>query len=156
MSEYTFQNRPYLIFAVCFLSVAFGAMDSVLASAYLPNITRDLTGGAGDGATGMVGSWLSFCFLLGGAGGGILMGFLSDKLGRKKALVIGLLSYGAGSGLGAFASSWPLLAFMRILIGAGVGTALVITAVIISEHWLPRTRAVALGILWETGVWHSV
>jgi MFS family permease len=45
------------------------------------------------------------------------------------------------------ATSWPLLAGTRVLVGIGVGAALVVSAVIVAEAWEARTRAVMLGIL---------
>lgn len=137
----------YRLFTLCFLSVALGAMDSVFSSAYLPDIVRDLTGLTGDAATGAVGSWVSFAFLAGATLGGILLSFLSDRIGRRAVLTLALLCYGSGSALGALAGSWEMLAVTRVLVGVGVGTALVVSAVIISETWEERTRAVALGIL---------
>ena len=137
----------YRLFALCFLSVAFGAMNSVLSSAYLPDIVRDLTGQTGDAVTGHVGSWVNFAFMAGGTLGGIALGFLSDRIGRRAVLMLALVCYGAGAALGALAGSWEMLAVTRVLVGAGVGAALVVSAVIISETWAERTRAVALGIL---------
>lgn len=141
------QSRPYLLFILCFLSVALGAMNSVLSSAYLPDIVRELTGQTGDAATGHVGSWVNFDFSAGGTLGGIALSFLSDRIGRRAVLMLALLCYGVGSGLGALAGSWEILAFTRLLVGAGVGAALVVSAVIISETWEECSRAVALGIL---------
>lgn len=141
------QSRPYLLFVLCFLSVALGAMDSVFSSAYLPDIARDLAGVADDATTGKIGSWTSFFFLVGGTLGGIALGFLSDKIGRRAVLALALLFYGVGSALGAIAGSWEIVAATRILVGIGVGTALVVSVVVISEVWEEKTRAIALGIL---------
>lgn len=144
------QSNPhykYRLFALCFLSVTLGAMDSVLSSAYLPDIVRDLTGKTGDVVTGEIGSWVNFAFLAGGALGGIVLGFLSDRIGRRTVLALALLCYGVGSGLGAISMGWEMLTATRLLVGAGVGATLVVSAVILSETWETRTRAVALGIL---------
>lgn len=138
---------PYRLFALCFLSVAFGAMNSVLSSAYLPDIVRHFTAQAGDDVTGRIGSWVNFAFLTGATIGGILLGFLSDRIGRRAVLMLALICYGTGSALGAVSASWEMFAFTRVLTGAGVGAALVVSAVIISESWEVRTRAVALGVL---------
>lgn len=140
-------SSPYLIFALCFLSVTLGALDSVLLTAYLPDIALNLTGLADDAVTGRIGSWTSFCFLLGGTLGGIALGFLSDRIGRRAVLALAMLCYGAGSGLGALAPTWEVLALLRVVVGVGVGAALVVSAVVVTEHWPARSRAVALGLL---------
>lgn len=141
------RRNDYFLFTLCFLSVAWGAMNSVLSSAYLPDIVRTLTGRSDDTATGGAGSWINFAFLAGGTVGGIALGFLSDRVGRKTVLLLALVCIGGGSGLGALSTRWEILAATRLLVGAGVGAVLVASAVLISETWLVRTRPVALGIL---------
>ncbi len=137
----------YQLFALCFLSVALGAMDSVLSSAYLPDIVRSLAPRLDEAGKGTVGAWINFAFLAGATLGGIAFGFLSDHIGRRTVLILALGSYSAGSAAGALAGSWEVFAFTRLLVGAGVGAALVVSAVLVSENWEPRSRAVALGIL---------
>ncbi|HLF64591.1 MAG TPA: MFS transporter [Saprospiraceae bacterium] len=134
------------LFVICFAGVTFGAMDSVLAPAYLPEILRDM-GSAGDAETAArVGAWINFSFLAGGSVGGILLSFISDRIGCRKVLALSLLLYGAGSGLGIYAPNWELLAVTRFLVGTGVGAALVVTVVMIANAWT-KASAVALGIL---------
>lgn len=137
------QQYNFRLFGLAFSTVVLGAMDSVLSSAYLPDIIRDL----GNGDEGWVASWINFAFLAGGAIGGIGLSFLSDRIGRRAVMQLALLCYGLGSGLGALSGSWELLTLTRLLVGAGVGAALVVSAVMVAEAWHPRTRAVALGIL---------
>lgn len=139
--------RPYLLFLLCFLSVVFGALNSVLSSAYLPDIIRSLAPDANEATRGTIGAFINFSFLMGGALGGIAMGFLSDRVGRRSVLVLALLCYGSGSGVGALTNSWQSLAITRLLVGVGVGAALVVTAVMLAEAWEARTRAVMQGIL---------
>lgn len=135
------------LFALCFLAVALGAADSVLASAYLPDIVRELLPSATTTDAGLAGAWVNFAFLAGGTVGGILLGFLSDRIGRRAILALALLCYGLGSAAGALAPGWEMLALSRLLVGAGVGAALVVTAVLITEAWKKEGRAVALGML---------
>ena len=49
--------------------------------------------------------------------------------------------------MGAWMQDWKVLAATRFLVGIGVGNALVVSAVIISEMWPERSKAVALGVL---------
>lgn len=143
----TQRARPYVLFLLCFLGVVFGALNSVLSSAYLPDIIRSLAPDADEAMRGTIGAFINFSFLIGGALGGIAMGFLSDRVGRRAVLALSLVCYGVGSGAGALASSWQLLSVTRLLVGVGVGAALVVTAVMVTEAWEARTRAVMQGIL---------
>lgn len=51
--------------------------------------------------------------------GAILLGFLADKLGRQRTIVVGLLIYGASSVLFAFGRDF--LYFVMLLAAAGIG-----------------------------------
>lgn len=53
--------------------------------------------------------------------GGLLIGFLGDKIGRKNALLVSLVLIGAGAILSAFAWDFISLLIFRILAGIGVG-----------------------------------
>ena len=141
------KSYPYILFTFSFLSVALGAMNSVLAPAYLPDILKDLQGSSGSMPSDNAGAWINFTFLAGTTMGGILLSFISDHTGRKKSLVFSLLLCGIGCGLGALCTSWQQLAATRFVVGIGVGTALVISTVVLSETWALRTKAIALGIL---------
>ncbi|MFZ1678036.1 MAG: MFS transporter [Saprospiraceae bacterium] len=143
MSESRFY--PYLVFAICFLGVAMGAMNSVLAPSYLPDIIKELNHFSLTSEN--AGAWINFSFLAGGTIGGICLGFISDWMGRKKTLAFALFLCGAGSGLGALCSSWFLLAATRFIVGIGVGAILVVSVVILTEIWEKKTNGVALGIM---------
>ncbi len=136
---------PYFVFAICFLGVALGAMNSVLAPAYLPDIIKELNHFSLTSEN--AGAWINFSFLAGGTIGGICLGFISDWIGRKKTLAFALLFCGAGSGIGALCTSWLVLASTRFLVGIGVGAVLVLSVVILTEIWEKKRSGVALGIM---------
>lgn len=138
---------PYLLFLISFLSVAFGAMDSVLSAAYLPEILKDLDSYINEEIAAERGAWINFAFLAGGTIGGIILGFTGDHLGRKRTTILGLLFYGGGSAFGIIASNWQMFAGTRFIVGIGVGAVLVTSAVTLSDMWSARTKAIALGIL---------
>ncbi|MEO6130664.1 MAG: MFS transporter [Saprospiraceae bacterium] len=136
---------PYFVFSICFLGVAVGAMDSILAPAYLPEILKELNHFSL--LTENAGAWINFSFLGGGTIGGICLGFISDWIGRKKTLAIALFFCGAGSGLGAICCTGLLLALTRFVVGVGVGAILVVSVVILTEIWEKKANGVALGIM---------
>lgn len=53
--------------------------------------------------------------------GGVIFGFLSDKIGRKSILQLTILIYSIGTFLCGFASNITLLLIFRIITGLGVG-----------------------------------
>jgi len=60
-----------------------------------------------------------YATMAGIAGGALLLGFLADRIGRKRTIVLGLALYGASSLL--FAISHAFLAFVVLLAVAGLG-----------------------------------
>ena len=60
-----------------------------------------------------------YATMIGIAGGALLLGFLADRIGRKRTIVLGLALYGASSLL--FAVSHAFFAFVILLAVAGLG-----------------------------------
>lgn len=71
--------------------------------------------------------------LLGLAGGQIIAGPLSDTLGRRKPLLIGLTLYAIASLLCAIAPSTPFLIFLRLIQGASGAAGIVISRAIVRD-----------------------
>lgn len=93
--------------------------------------------------------WIASIFNLTAATAGLLTGVLADRLGRRRALNLGLLTLGAGSLLGAFSVSvWGLLA-SRIVEGFGF------VAVVVSAPALLREAATESRVRLVLGAWSS-
>jgi MFS family permease len=99
--------------------------------------------------------------MLGWAGGGIA-GILADYFGRRRTLMLSILSYAVFSGLAAISwDYWSLLAF-RFLVGLGLGAEWGPGAAIVAEQWAPASRgkaggvlhaAYGVGLLLASGIW---
>jgi MFS transporter, DHA1 family, multidrug resistance protein len=107
-----------MLFALTALSI-----DAMLPA--LPQIARDLSPGAPNAAQLVVTS-----FVLGLGLGTLLMGPLSDALGRRRVIAFGIGLYLIGCGLAVIADSMALLLAARVLQGLGIAA--------------PRTAGIAL------------
>ncbi|MTI84248.1 MAG: aromatic acid/H+ symport family MFS transporter [Firmicutes bacterium] len=86
--------------------------------------------------TGALSSWS----LLGLMVGGILAGILSDRLGRKKALVFSSLVYSLLTLAIFWVQSYEAFAVLRILGGIGIGAAIPVGVTMMSENAPTKNR----------------
>ena len=80
---------------------------------------------------------------IGGLGGGIL----ADYFGRKRMLMISVLSYACLTGFTAFSISWTMLSLMRFLTGLAIGAEWSTGIALVAESWPDRARPKGLGFL---------
>jgi MFS family permease len=141
-------NIRVLAFILCLISYAFGGTVSTLMSVYLPvAIPELLNEKVSEARLGEVGAYISAVSLYGWMIGGILFGVVSDKIGRKKVLVLVTGLYGVATLLTVFVPTWYLLMAYRFFSGMGVGGVLLVSTVYISEIWVEKTRPIIVGIL---------
>jgi MFS family permease len=89
-------------------------------------------------------------FLLATGIGGYFLGNISDKIGRKKTILLSILTYGTGTLLCGFAHSLLELNIYRFIVGIGVGGLWSAAASLVSEVWKPEGRAKAISFM-QTG-----
>jgi len=134
-------------FAVCFVSIMFSGITSMLMSVYLPVAVKDLLGNVTDEKMNNVGAYINSVFIFGSMFGGFAWGFICDRIGRSKAVILSTAFYGIFTVLTAFSSSWLMVGVYRFLTGFGVGGVIVTTNILVSELWPEKKRAVVLGIV---------
>jgi len=89
-------------------------------------------------------------FLLATGIGGFFLGNISDKIGRKRTLLISVLIYATGTLLCGFAHGIAELNLYRFAVGIGVGGLWSAAVALIGEIWEPSGRAKAIAVL-QTG-----
>jgi MFS family permease len=86
-------------------------------------------------------------FLVGAATGGVLFGWLGDRLGRVRAMTLSILTYALCSGLGGFATSAWQIVGVRFLAALGMGGEWSLGVALIMEVWGERSRALLAGLI---------
>ncbi len=99
---------------------------------------------------GLIGIWNGIAiaaFLIGAAAGGVLFGWLGDRIGRVRAMSLSILTYALVSGLGAFADSAWQIVFVRFIAALGMGGEWSLGVALVMEVWAGRSRAVLAGLI---------
>ncbi|MEO6151078.1 MAG: MFS transporter [Mucilaginibacter sp.] len=136
-----------ILFAVCFISSALGGTVSTLMSVYLPVVVKDLQGDLSPNDLNSISGYINALFIFGWAFGGFSWGLISDKIGRKKALLCAIACYGLFTFLTGLMPQWLGVVVCRFMSGFGVGGVLVVSFTLLSEVWPQKSRAVVTGII---------
>ena len=149
VAETVLKRNGYLTiaFIICFISIMFCGISSMLMSVYLPVVVKGLLGNVTDEKLNTVGSYLNSIFIFGSMFGGFAWGFICDRIGRSKAVILSTALYGLFTVLTAASSSWILVGVYRFITGFGVGGVLVTTNILVAELWPEKRRAIVLGIV---------
>ncbi|MBL4677934.1 MAG: MFS transporter [Mucilaginibacter sp.] len=135
------------VFTLCFVSSVLGGSVSTLMSVYLPVVLKDLQAGIKPGEVDSVSGLINALFIYGWALGGFTWGMISDRIGRKKALLSSIICYGVFTILTGQMPQWAGVIICRFLSGFGVGGEMVIAMTLISEIWPKKSKAIMIGIL---------
>ncbi len=139
------QRRTLLAAALGWMLDAF---DAMLYALVLAHVMRDL--GMTKGTAGLLNSLT----LLASGIGGVAFGFIADRLGRKRALMLSILTYSVCSFTSGLATSVLMLAIFRFILGLGMGGEWNTGATLVAETWPTELRAKAISIVqssWAIG-----
>jgi MFS family permease len=135
-------GRPALVQLLGLQDFDRQAKDETLA----PDARRQ----AKDAVDGPVRDWnavMSAAYLLGAAAGGLVFGWLGDRLGRVRAMVFSVLTYALFTGLcGAAQAPWQL-AILRFTSALGMGGEWSLGVALVMESWSPHARPVLAGLI---------
>jgi len=139
------QRRTLLAAA---LGWALDAFDAMLYALVLALLMRDL------GMSKTVSGLLGTLTLLASGIGGVLFGFLADRIGRKRALMASILTYSVCSFASGLSTSVAMLAAARFVLGLGMGGEWNTGATLVAESWPTEFRAKAISVVqssWALG-----
>jgi MFS family permease len=139
------QKRTLLAAALGWMLDAF---DTMLYALVLSQVMRDL------GMTKSVAGLLNSLTLVASGIGGVGFGFIADRIGRKRALMLSILTYSLCSLASGLSRSVPMLAAFRFILGLGMGGEWNTGATLVAETWPTELRAKAIAIVqssWAIG-----
>src|SRR5215831_1805277 len=145
-SQTTPAQRRTLLAAA--LGLMLDAFDAMLYALVLAHIMTDLS------MSKATSGFLATLTLLASGLGGVLFGFIADRIGRKRALMLSILTYSLCSFASGLATSISMLAIFRFILGLGMGGEWNTGATLVAETWPTELRAKAISIVqssWAIG-----
>ncbi len=139
------QRRTLLAAALGWMLDAFDAMLYALVLTY---VMRDL------GMSKATSGFLQTLTLLASGIGGLFFGFLADRIGRKRALMLSILTYSICSFASGLSTTVVMLAVFRFILGLGMGGEWNTGATLVAETWPDELRAKAIALVqssWAIG-----
>ena len=139
-------RRRWLTLLVLCLSLMVIGIDNTILNVAIPTLAKPTSAG-GLGASASELQWIVDAYTIVFAGLLLTSGSLGDRFGRYRALTIGLVIFGVGSALSAFAPSATVLIGTRALMGIGASAIMPATLSILTNVFHdPRERAKAIGV----------
>lgn len=131
----------WLIFILCGVGIMFDGYDNMIVAYTMPQIAKEW--GLSKVQTGSLVSW----GMLGLMFGGLIAGIISDRIGRKKAMILSCIVYSLFCGLVYWAPDFKTFAILRVLSGIGLGAALPVGMTLVTEYVPSKNRGFFVGSL---------
>ncbi|WP_229312118.1 MFS transporter [Larkinella punicea] len=132
--------NKWIILGTIMFGTFMSTLDSSIVNIALPTIRREL--GAGDSV-----EWIVLCYLLTTTSTLLIMGKLSDWVGRRQLYITGFCVFVLGSLLCGLAwNLWSLVGF-RVVQGLGASMIFAVGPAIIGDTFAPQERGQAMGLM---------
>jgi MFS transporter, SHS family, sialic acid transporter len=140
-------QAPWLVLTAAFLGWMFDGLEQGVMPLVGRPALQDLLGVTDDRSVGLWMGVLAALYLLGAAGGGILFGWLGDRLGRVRAMVLSILAYSVFTGCSYFVRTPLELGGLRFLASLGMGGEWSLGVALVMECWPEKLRPLLSGAI---------
>ncbi|HLX45309.1 MAG TPA: MFS transporter [Bryobacteraceae bacterium] len=144
----SFDRTGVLVAVAVGVALVVDGMDFQMLALSLPSISKELK------LSGVSGGALSTYTLLGMGIGGMLAGWLADRIGRVRVVWWSAFAFTLFTSVIALCGSYWQIAMMRLLSGLGLGALYSIGTLLAAEYVPTRVRGTVLGTLqagWSVG-----
>lgn len=140
-------RSQWLVLAAAFLGWMFDGLEMGMFPIVARPALLDLLATADDKDVGRWMSYITALFLLGAASGGVVFGWLGDRIGRVRAMAASIAIYSLFTGAGYFATHpWHLGAF-RFMAALGMGGEWSLGVALVMECWPEKLRPLLAGVI---------
>jgi MFS transporter, SHS family, sialic acid transporter len=143
-------KEKWLVLTAAFLGWMFDGLEmGIFPQISRPALTQ-LLALHGDPSAATLGWWnnvIAAMFLWGAALGGLVFGWLGDRIGRVRAMSISILVYSAFTGLLYFVQSPSQIAALRFVAAIGMGGEWALGVALVMEVWDAKYRPLLAGLI---------
>ncbi|SJM72996.1 MFS transporter [Psychrobacter piechaudii] len=143
VDEAKFTPFHFKVLFWCLLIIIFDGYDLIIYGVALPLLMEEWS------LTAIQAGMLASAALFGMMFGAMIFGTLSDKLGRKKTIMICVSLFSGFTFMGAFADSPTQFALLRFVAGLGIGGVMPICVALTSEYAPKRMRSTLVAIMFS-------
>lgn len=139
----------WLALAAALLGWLFDGFEMGMFPLVGPKALEDLLASRGVAAA-TVNDWFAVImamFLIGAATGGVVFGWLGDRIGRVRAMSLSIFTYAVFTGLCGFANAAWQIAALRFIASLGMGGEWALGVALVIELWPDRSRAFLAGLI---------
>ena len=144
------RRGQFLVLAAAFLGWMFDGLEMGIFPLVARPALQQMQQVAGVLDENFVQMWMgriTALFLLGAAAGGLIFGWLGDRIGRVRAMTLSILAYSLFTGLAYFAQlPWHLGAF-RFIAALGMGGEWSLGVALVMESWPRGKRPLMAGLI---------
>jgi len=140
-------KQQWYVLAAALLGWMFDGLEMGLFPIAARPALQDLMGITDDA---QVGPWISYLvalFLLGAATGGLLFGWLGDRMGRVRTMALSILTYSLFTGACYWATEPWHLGVYRFMASLGMGGEWALGVALVVECWPDRLRPILAGVI---------
>lgn len=147
LSDRDMARGRWMALAAALLGWMFDGLEQGLFPLVARPALQDLVGQSDEGTIGMWFSVATAGFLVGAATGGVLFGWLGDRIGRVRAMMLTVLTYAVFSGLCGLATAAWQIAVLRFCSALGMGGEWSLGVALVMEIWPEKSRALLAGLI---------
>lgn len=141
IDEGKFNKFYFGVFVLLLLALIFDGYDMGIYGVTLPSIMTDI--GINPTQTGLLASAGMYGMML----GALFFGMLSDIIGRKKVIIIGIFIYSIFNAIVVLIDSYASFAVVRFIGGMGMGAITPVVMTLLSEYTPRANRTLLLSLV---------
>jgi MFS family permease len=144
---FSLTRRQWVVLGVAVLFWLFDGYETFALLLTIGPSLRELLGPTGVAALPRVAGYLIAITLFGWACGGMIGGWIGDRVGRRRTMIGAVVLYAIFTGTSALSHTWQFLALTRFLTGVGIGAEWGVGTSLLQETWPGNLRTKGAGVL---------